>query len=408
MNLSLPGNYLYYLSRDNLAPEEYERIISAYAAWSRICREYEFDDGYNASRYLINMREGRTYHTPASSRGSREKEKLEKMVFSGEIVMLSDIYRPAGLFHINDDGKLICADPLAFHLNGVEKIIQEYTVSVKRRDYRHSGGKPRSTQIQRLVRTSAPDLPAQQALRTINTKAAGRLLAAGGGYNGNVEGYAKVAKDLGGDADKGFEQVLNKQTAGAMLAAGALLGAKKGGAASIKQIDNLKAASTKEFKVVEIKAGEKGSWSKPLNKPSPNTIYKVDGNKVYHTDDQGRVKMVEADLTAMTKDRNTYQQRKAGKSGDSGDEGGHLLASIFDGPGEKLNLVPMDANLNKGAWKKMENSWAKALEDGKPVKVKINPIYTGDSNRPSSFEIKCTIGNERPVVTGFKNVSGGQ
>lgn len=85
-----------------------------------------------------------------------------------------------------------------------------------------------------------------------------------------------------------------------------------------------------------------------------------------------------------------------------------MLASIFDGPGEKLNLVPMDANLNKGAWKKMENSWAKALEDGKPVKVKINPIYTGDSNRPSSFEIKCTIGNERPVVTGFKNVSGGQ
>ncbi|HFR4112168.1 TPA: DNA/RNA non-specific endonuclease [Yersinia enterocolitica] len=56
----------------------------------------------------------------------------------------------------------------------------------------------------------------------------------------------------------------------------------------------------------------------------------------------------------------------------------------------------------------MENSWAKALEDGKPVKVKINPIYTDDSNRPSSFEIKCVIGNERPVVTGFKNVPGGQ
>lgn len=101
----------------------------------------------------------------------------------------------------------------------------------------------------------------------------GEVASCRGGYNGNVEGYAKVAKDLGGDADKGFEQVLNEQTAGAMLAAGALLGAKKGGAASIKQIDNLKAASTKKFKVVEIKAGEKGSWNKPLNKPSPNTIY---------------------------------------------------------------------------------------------------------------------------------------
>ena len=111
--------------------------------------------------------------------------------------MISDICRPAGLFHINDDGKLICTNPLAFRLDGAEKIIQEYTVSVKRRDYRRTGGKPRSTQIQRLVRTSEPDLPAQQALRTINTKAAGRLLAAGGVYNGNVEGYAKVAKDLG-------------------------------------------------------------------------------------------------------------------------------------------------------------------------------------------------------------------
>ncbi|WP_227739420.1 DNA/RNA non-specific endonuclease [Yersinia artesiana] len=43
---------------------------------------------------------------------------------------------------------------------------------------------------------------------------------------------------------------------------------------------------------------------------------------------------------------------KAEKSGDAGDEGRHLLASIFDGPGEKLNFVPMDANLNKGTWKK--------------------------------------------------------
>lgn len=27
--------------------------------------------------------------------------------------------------------------------------------------------------------------------------------------------------------------------------------------------------------------------------------------------------------------------------------GGYLIASIFNGPGEKLNLVPMDGNLNK-------------------------------------------------------------
>ncbi|KPD75479.1 hypothetical protein ADT36_14880 [Yersinia pestis subsp. microtus bv. Caucasica] len=31
MSFNLPGMYLYYLSRDNLAPEEYERIISPHA-----------------------------------------------------------------------------------------------------------------------------------------------------------------------------------------------------------------------------------------------------------------------------------------------------------------------------------------------------------------------------------------
>ncbi|HGX8801968.1 TPA: DNA/RNA non-specific endonuclease, partial [Escherichia coli] len=45
-------------------------------------------------------------------------------------------------------------------------------------------------------------------------------------------------------------------------------------------------------------------------------------------------------LVASKSDRNTYQQCKAGKCGSSGDEGGHLIASIFNGPGEKLNLVP--------------------------------------------------------------------
>ncbi|HDX5555830.1 TPA: DNA/RNA non-specific endonuclease, partial [Escherichia coli] len=57
--------------------------------------------------------------------------------------------------------------------------------------------------------------------------------------------------------------------------------------------------------------------------------------------------------------------------GNLGDEGGHLIASIFNGPGEKLNLLPMDGNLNKGAWKSMENTWAKALSEGKDVKVNI-------------------------------------
>lgn len=91
MSLSLPGNDLYYLPRDNLPPEEYERIISAYAAWSRICREYEFDDHNNNGRYIINMRENRAASHSRASRGAREKDKLEKWYFPAMLSCLATV-----------------------------------------------------------------------------------------------------------------------------------------------------------------------------------------------------------------------------------------------------------------------------------------------------------------------------
>ncbi|MEY0291136.1 DNA/RNA non-specific endonuclease, partial [Providencia rettgeri] len=164
---------------------------------------------------------------------------------------------------------------------------------------------------------------------------------------------------------------------------------------------------TNEQKVIEIKSGNKGDWNKQLNKPEPNTIYQVDGNKTYKTDSQGRVETVEAKLSLNSNDRNTYQQCKVGKCGVAGDEGGHLIATIFTGPGEKLNIVPMNSNLNRSEWKKMENSWAKALKDNKEVDVRIEPIYSGNSERPVKFNVRYTIEGERPVIKNFTNAQGG-
>ncbi|EKT4465056.1 DNA/RNA non-specific endonuclease [Pseudomonas putida] len=118
---------------------------------------------------------------------------------------------------------------------------------------------------------------------------------------------------------------------------------------------------------VEVSSGGKGSWTKELNKPESNTIYKIDGNKTYQTDSPGRVDKVESNLSLTRNDRNTYQQCVAGKCGVSGDEGGHLIASVFNGAGERLNLLPMNGNLNKGAWKAMENTWTSALKQGQTV-----------------------------------------
>lgn len=167
-------------------------------------------------------------------------------------------------------------------------------------------------------------------------------------------------------------------------------------------------ASTAGKNIVVVDSGKKGAWNKTLNNPEPNTVYKVDGNKTYHTDGLSRPSDIKATLELSKNDRNTYQQCKGGKCGNPGDEGGHLIASILGGPGERLNIVPMDGNLNKGVWKQMENSWAKDLKAGKKVDVQIQPVYADNSKRPSSFNVTYSVDNGRPTRVNIDNAPGGK
>ncbi|WP_244882060.1 DNA/RNA non-specific endonuclease [Vibrio scophthalmi] len=165
--------------------------------------------------------------------------------------------------------------------------------------------------------------------------------------------------------------------------------------------------------IIEFEQGKKGSWNKELNgKLKANTKYKV-GNYTYKTDDLGRVKSVSGKLDLTTQDRNKYQQGKAGKhdgikDGLNDDEGGHIIASIFNGPGEQINYAAMNANLNKGAWKRMENKWAEALKGNPPkkVNVSIDAIYKGDSQRPEAFDVFFDIDGEEEFLS-MKNTPGG-
>lgn len=127
----------------------------------------------------------------------------------------------------------------------------------------------------------------------------------------------------------------------------------------------------------------------------PNTDDKV-GDTTYKTDANGRVEETSYNVTNTTSDRNTYQQGKAGKTdgykdGQANDQGGHLQATTHGGAGEQINLLPQDAKLNNSEWKKMENTWTKAANEGKDVKVKIKPVYSGDSKRPSEFRVEYSI-----------------
>jgi DNA/RNA non-specific endonuclease len=160
---------------------------------------------------------------------------------------------------------------------------------------------------------------------------------------------------------------------------------------------------------IVMDGGEKGAWPKELNarKLEPNADYVVNGYR-YATDAQGRVTSVSGKLDLDTAQRNGYQQRVSGRDDRlPGDQGGHLIASIFNGPGDRLNLVPMDGNLNTSAWKAMENNLADALKAGKQVDVKIEVLYdAADSARPSKFAVTQTIDGVESVRF-FRNRPGG-
>ena len=116
----------------------------------------------------------------------------------------------------------------------------------------------------------------------------------------------------------------------------------------------------------------------------------------------------EGDLSLTKRDRNTKAQSAVGHSGNTGDQGGHLIASSLGGPGDKINLVPQNGNLNNGTWNRLEDTWRKALQDGKPVHVSIENVYNGNSIRPESFNITYQIGTERPKQVVFANAPGGK
>ena len=169
-----------------------------------------------------------------------------------------------------------------------------------------------------------------------------------------------------------------------------------------------KAMETAGDAYVEAKAGTKGNWDKTINPSTkapefkPNTTHNVGGH-LFKTDAQGRVNKVEGELSLNKADRNTYQQCAAGKCGEAGDQGGHLIASALGGAGDRINLVPMDKLLNNGAYKNMERELMNALKAGKSVSVKVDVGYpAGGGLRPNQFNVTATIiENGIPVIKRF-------
>lgn len=133
-----------------------------------------------------------------------------------------------------------------------------------------------------------------------------------------------------------------------------------------------------------------------LRSPQPNSRYSVNGY-VYETDEAGRIANVEGNLRLDPARRNASQQSAVGRAGadrpngyvyGESDDGGHLIGSRFNGAGESINMVPQNSALNQnGLWKQTENLWARELDAGNGVRVRIEPYYSQTAGRPDYFDV---------------------
>lgn len=132
------------------------------------------------------------------------------------------------------------------------------------------------------------------------------------------------------------------------------------------------------------------------------TIYQKNDYE-FKTDGEGRPALVSAKLE-LEEGQRSPEQTKIGKMGKPTDEGGHLIATRFDGPPDAFNVVPQDAHLNRGEWKEMENDWADYIEKGRDVKVLVEPIYDSKSIRPARFDVVYQV-DDQIIQKSFVNKS---
>jgi hypothetical protein len=126
----------------------------------------------------------------------------------------------------------------------------------------------------------------------------------------------------------------------------------------------------------------------------------------FQIDAQVRPRRISGQLTEATGRRSRSAQAQAGgKDRRRTDDGGHYIAARFNGPRDAFNHFAQDANFNRGAYRALEDSWAKSIRSGHKVFVDIIPHYAGNSMRPGGLEVFYFIDGKR-YRTYFPNGKG--
>ncbi len=172
--------------------------------------------------------------------------------------------------------------------------------------------------------------------------------------------------------------------------------------------------SLSHLPVQTVSSGAKGGWTKELNNPKANAVYRIDDRHLFVTDGNRRVEYSRGirqytPREAAQLKRNEYQQRKAGGPDRlTIDQGGHLYAASHGGPGEGINVVAQSIHLNqrgKDNWAAMESDWLRTLkeEPGRYIASDLILLYGGDSKRPTDLGVIYDV-DGRKVIRWFENV----
>ena len=153
-----------------------------------------------------------------------------------------------------------------------------------------------------------------------------------------------------------------------------------------------------------------------------NDVFQV-GDKIYYTDDHGKIYRVNDNLKSNNEyDINGYHYKTDNQSriisaegklhiknrderlpikdsmetigkGDqqSGDDRGHLIGDQFDGSNGLENMIPQNSDINRVDFKNFENELAKEVKIGNDVYYSIEPLYDEDSKRPNALIVSYSI-----------------
>lgn len=133
----------------------------------------------------------------------------------------------------------------------------------------------------------------------------------------------------------------------------------------------------------------------------PNVEYHLDGYD-YRTDSKGRIVHAGGIVELSDRDRQPMRAkiRDVGKGDErTNDQIGHLMGDHLGGRADIENTVAMDAKVNQGSYKRIENQCARAIKEGHVVTLTTEPRYRDSSHRPSEFRVTYTIDGEKNVVT---------